>query len=102
MRLQEPLPHWINFTIPQLEEVLQHCAALEKLGIAQDSEMIASIERDVALRAKEVSRGYAQHVLGSANRKRKSVQNQNKLNKTIGKTQPKKQQPQSYLLEQTA
>jgi len=48
-----PIPHWNNFTIPELKEILEHCEALDKLGIAQDEEMIASIRRDIALRKKE-------------------------------------------------
>jgi hypothetical protein len=48
-----PIPHWNNFTIQELKEILEHCAALDRLGIAQDEKMIASIERDIALREKE-------------------------------------------------
>ena len=42
--------HWTNFTVPELKEVLKHCQALEQLGIAQDEQMLASIQRDISLR----------------------------------------------------
>jgi hypothetical protein len=40
---------WNNFTLPELKEILQHTQALEDLGIAQDQQMMASIENDIAL-----------------------------------------------------
>ena len=40
MTVQEPIPHWNNFTVPELKEILEHCRALERLGIAQDEEMM--------------------------------------------------------------
>jgi len=52
----EPLSHWNNFTLPELKEIFEHCAALERLGIAQDEKMMASIERDIALRQKKAER----------------------------------------------
>ena len=55
MKIREPIPHWNNFTVPELKKILQHCRALERLGIAQDEEMIASIERDIILRGKKTS-----------------------------------------------
>ena len=50
----DSIPHWSNFTVPELEEILEHCVALERLGIAQDEKMMASIERDIALRDKKL------------------------------------------------
>lgn len=47
-----PLTHWNNFTLPELKEIIWHCEDLERLGIAQDAEMIKSIQRDIALREK--------------------------------------------------
>ena len=92
MRIHEPLSHWNNFALPELREILEHCVALEKLGIAQDNEMMVSIERDIALRGKEESRRYVHHILKPT--KQQIVQNQS--------NQRPKQQPQEYLLEQTA
>jgi hypothetical protein len=53
MKIREPIPHWNNFSVPELKEILEHCRALERLGIAQDEEMIRDIERDVTLREKK-------------------------------------------------
>ena len=55
MRIQQPIPHWNNFTVPELKQILVHCRALERLGIAQDEEMMISIERDITLREKKIS-----------------------------------------------
>jgi len=52
----EPISHWNNFTVPELKEILEHCIALERLGIAQDEKMMASIERDITLRDKKVKK----------------------------------------------
>jgi hypothetical protein len=52
----EPRSHWNNFTVPELKEILEHCVALERLGIAQDEKMMSSIERDIALREKKVKK----------------------------------------------
>jgi len=52
----EPLCCWNNFTLPELKEIFEHCVSLERLGIAQDEKMLASIERDIALREKKVKR----------------------------------------------
>jgi hypothetical protein len=49
----DPIPHWNNFTVPELKEILMHCEALEQLGIAQDTEMMTSIRRDVSLRGRK-------------------------------------------------
>ncbi len=49
----QPTLHWNNFTVPELKEILEHCTALERLGIAQDEEMMRSIERDITLRENE-------------------------------------------------
>ena len=51
-----PISHWNNFTLPELMEILEHCTALERLGIAQDEKMMASISRDISLREKKVKR----------------------------------------------
>lgn len=47
--MTEELPHWNNFTLPELKEILEHCTSLERLGIAQDEKMMVSIEQDIAL-----------------------------------------------------
>jgi hypothetical protein len=52
----EPLSHWNNFTISELKEILEHCTALERLGVAQDEKMLASIERDIKLREKKIGK----------------------------------------------
>jgi hypothetical protein len=52
MKIQPNL-HWNNFTVPELKAILEHCTALERLGIAQDEAMMRSIERDITLREKE-------------------------------------------------
>jgi hypothetical protein len=99
MKIQEPIPHWNNFTVPELKEILEHCTALERLGIAQDEEMMVSIERDIALRDKKMSR---HHALGETRPvKRHSVQNRNRPSKIIRNgTKHPKQVPQEYVLEQ--
>ena len=51
-----PLSHWNNFTLPELKEIFEHCVSLERLGIAQDEQMMASIERDITLREKKAKR----------------------------------------------
>lgn len=51
-----PISHWNNFTLPELKEILEHCVALEWLGIAQDEQMMASIARDITLREKKGKR----------------------------------------------
>jgi hypothetical protein len=48
-----PLPHWNNFTLPELREILWHIEALERIGIAQNETIAASIKRDIALRDKK-------------------------------------------------
>ena len=57
MKIHEPLTHWNNFTLPELKQILEHCVALEALGIAQDEEMILDIERDITLREKRSEGG---------------------------------------------
>jgi hypothetical protein len=56
MKIQEPITHWNNFTVPQLKQILEHCKALDKLGIAQDEEMTTSIKRDITLRNRLMTR----------------------------------------------
>ena len=104
MKVQEPIPHWNNFTVPELKDILEHCVALERLGIAQDEEMMVSIERDIALREKKISGRYVHHQSKPTKIKQQIVQNNSKTNKIIRKTtqHTKRQQPQEYLLEQDA
>jgi hypothetical protein len=80
MKVQEPIPHWNNFSVPELKDILEHCGALERLGIVQDEEMMTSIERDITLREKKL-------------RAPRYVSFETKPTKT-------KQQPQDYLLTQ--
>jgi len=47
------LLHWTNFTLIELKEILAHYAAIEQLGIEPDTELLASIKRDIALREKK-------------------------------------------------
>jgi hypothetical protein len=92
MKVQEPRPHWNNFTVPELKEILEHCKALERLGIAQDEEMMVSIERDITLRETKLSGPrYVPFELKSTKIKQQTIK------KIRGKTD-KKQQPQDYLL----
>ncbi len=81
MKIHEPISHWNNFTVPELKEILEHCKALDKLGIAQDEEMMASINRDIALRRKRISEHY--------------VRPESKLTRV--KLQTEKQKPQDYV-----
>ena len=83
MKIREPLTHWDNFTIPELKEILEHCTALERLGIAQDEEMMRDIERDITLREKR-KKGYVHQA------------------KIIRKPAENSEKDQLYLLEQTA
>jgi hypothetical protein len=85
MKIQEQIPHWNNFSVPELKEILEHCMALERLGIAQDNEMMASIQRDIALREKIA--------------KIKNQIKPNKSNRTTGKP-TKHRQSSIILLEQ--
>ena len=89
MKVHAPLPHWNNFTVPELKDILEHCLALERLGIAQDEEMMVSIERDVALREEKISGRHTRYESKSPKIKRQIVQNHDKTS-----------QPQNYLLEQ--
>jgi hypothetical protein len=89
MKVRAPLPRWNNFTVPELKDILEHCVALEKLGIAQDEEMMASIERDVALREEEISGRHTRYELKPQKIRRQIVQNHDK-----------RSQAQNYLLEQ--
>jgi CTP synthase (UTP-ammonia lyase) len=93
MKISEPIPHWNNFSVPELKEILEHCRALERLGIAQDEEMIRSIERDVTIREKKTISLHlpleSKHVI----KQQTAKQNLAKANK---------KQPQEIVLEQTA
>jgi hypothetical protein len=91
MIVQEPIPHWNNFTVPELKEILEHCRALERLGIAQDEEMITAIERDIKMREKKIS---TLRVRFEPKHTKIKQQTENRINN-------KKQQPQSIILEQT-
>ena len=93
MRIQQPLAHWNNFTIPELKEIMRHCRALERLGIAQDEEMIISIERDITLREKKTNTRLVPFEQKLTKSKQTEKQDFAKINK--------KGQPQKFLLEQT-
>ncbi len=99
MKIQEPIPHWNNFSVPELKEILKHCEALERLGIAQDGKMIISIERDITLREKQYVHSNSKLTKITQQTTRPNL---GKINKTSRKTiQQEKQKPQDYLLEQT-
>jgi hypothetical protein len=83
VKIREPLTHWDNFTIPELKEILEHCAALERLGIAQDEEMMRDIERNITLH-EDRKEGYIHQA------------------KIIRKPAENSEKDQLYLLEQTA
>ena len=91
MRIQQPIPHWNNFAVPELKEILEHCRALERLGIAQDEEMIASIERDITMRERISTQSFNSKITKTKQAER---QNLAKINK--------KKQPHEFLLKQTA
>ncbi len=93
MMIQEPIPHWNNFTVPELKEILKHCRALERLGIAQDEEMMRSIERDITIREKKISA----HFVPFEPKHTKIKQQAQKQSQVRTKKKP---QPQAYLLEQ--
>ena len=57
MLVHEPITHWSNFSVSELKEILKHCRALENLGIAQDEEFIADIERDIRMREQKIVSG---------------------------------------------
>ena len=100
MKILEPLPHWNNFTVPELKEILEHCVALERLGIRQDDEMLLSIERDIVLREKKISGHYMQNKPDPTKMKLPMLQNRIKTNSSKRSSQNRKQQPEEYLLEQ--
>jgi len=93
MIVHEPIPHWNNFTVPELKEILQHYSSLERLGIAQDEEMMISIERDIKMREKEIRVPYAPFEAKQTKIKQQT-EKQNRI--TINQ----RQQPQDYLLKQ--
>ncbi len=88
------ISHWNNFTVPELKEILEHCEALERLGIAQDEKMMASIERDIALREKKLS------ALRYVPFESKPTKIKQETVKQIRDKTNKKQQPQDYLVAQ--
>ena len=94
MIVKEPIPHWNNFTVAELKEILEHCRALERIGIAQDEEIIFSIERDITIRErKTINPHYAPFEPKHTKIKQHTEkQNHVKINK--------RQQPQEYLLHQ--
>ncbi len=89
MRIRESIAHWNNFTVPELKQILVHCRALERLGIAQDEEMIISIERDIAIREKPNKEPFQPKLRTQQTEKQKP-----KINN--------KDQPTELVLEQTA
>jgi hypothetical protein len=94
MIVREPIPHWNNFSVSELKEILEHCRALERLGIAQDEDMMVSIERDITIREKKIS---AQHVPFGP--KHTKIEQQVEKQKHIKIN--KRHQPQELLLEQS-
>ena len=85
----QPNLHWNNFTVPELKQILKHCKALEKLGIAQDEAMMCSIERDITIREKDT--GSIPYTIKTT-----------KIRHTTTRSRGVKQQPQEQLLEQLA
>ena len=88
MKVQTTL-HWNNFTVPELKEILEHCTALERLGIAQDEEMMCSMERDIAYREEKSHSGRFESKPA-------------RIKQPIARSHNPKQPPEEYLLEQTA
>ena len=91
MRIQQPIPHWNNFTVLELKQIMVHCRALEKLGIAQDEEMMSSIERDISMRQKTSTYPFESKLAKTSQTEKQKLP---KINK--------KEQSQGMLLEQTA
>jgi hypothetical protein len=87
MVVHEPIPHWNNFAVSELKAILEHCNALDSLGIAQDNEMMADIERDIEMREKTQTQTSPPSKRNFENRKQEK-ENQN----------PQKNQSQEYLL----
>ena len=101
MIVQEPIPHWNNFTVPELKDILEHCSALERLGITQDEEMMISIKRDISLRKKKLGELKTTFEPKSTKLEMK-VQDDNKPKKIARKMAPQtNREPPGYLLEQT-
>ncbi len=94
MKFQEPIPHWNNFTVPELREILEHAKALERLGIVQDEEMMGSIQRDINLREKNLNLPRYVHF------EPKTTKIGQQAVKRIQEKTNKKQRPQDYLLAQ--
>ena len=94
MKVQEPMPHWNNFTVPELKEILEHCRALERFGIAQDEGVMLSIERDITLREKKLS------ALRYVPFESKPTKTKQQTAKQIHGKANKKQASQDYLLLQ--
>ena len=91
MNVRKPISHWNNFTVPELEEIIEHCRALERLGIAQDEEMMCSMERDIKMRPKVNTNSIETKI---AKVKQMGKQKATKMNK--------KGRVQEFLLEQNA
>ncbi len=89
------MPHWNNFTVPELKDILEHYCALERLGIAQDEEMMVSIERDITLREKKLST--PRHMPFESKLTRIKQQRV----KQIRRKTSREQQSQEYLLAQS-
>jgi len=94
VNVREPILHWNNFTVQELREILDHCMALERLGISQNEEMMTDIERDLVLREKEFGRQEEHGGLKRANMKQHTVQD-------YDSTQRTQQEDEDNLLEQT-
>ena len=90
MEIRQPIPHWNNFSVLELKQIMIHLRALEKLGIAQDEEMMISIERDITMREKINTKPSKSKLA-----KTKQIERQefSKIDKRV--------QPRKLLLEQT-
>ena len=90
MEIRQPIPHWNNFSVLELKQIVIHLRALEKLGIAQDEEMMISIERDITMREKINTKPSKSKLA-----KTKQIERQefSKIDKRV--------QPRKLLLEQT-
>jgi hypothetical protein len=93
MKIREPIPHWNNFTVSELKEILEHCQALDRIGISQDEEMMASIKRDITLREKKV---ILPNTRSNLERSKSNQQKENQKHLKINK----REQPKEQFLEQ--
>jgi hypothetical protein len=92
MIVREPISHWNNFPVPELQKILEHCRALESLGIGQDEEMMRDIEREIMMREKKITAHYIPF-------EPKHTKTKQRTKKPIAIKINKRQQPQEDLLE---